>query len=196
MNDRPARQFRCAGILLAAGSGSRFDPTGRRNKLLQKLPGGVEVALASAQVMRQALPCVLAVLRPGSEELQQKLEASGCATTVCADACAGMGASLAHAVSQALDADGWIIALADMPHVQPDTILQLQQALAMGAQIAAPMHAGRRGNPVGFGRTHLAALRALSGDTGARALLTAHAVTAIEVNDPGVLRDIDTQLDL
>lgn len=188
--------FDCVGILLAAGSGSRFDPSGMRNKLLQPLADGKPVALASASLMRQALPRVIAVLRPGADTLADMLAAAGCEITVCADASAGMGASLAHALARAAHADGWIIALADMPHLQSETVLRLREALAAGAQIAAPFYKGKRGNPVGFGRAHLQALLALTGDTGARALLGAHAVMPVEVDDPGVLRDIDTPGDL
>jgi molybdenum cofactor cytidylyltransferase len=57
------------------------------------------------------------------------------------------------------------------------------------------MH-GRRGNPVGFGRVHLAALLALSGDQGARRLLQSCPVTEVAVADPGIFQDIDTPADL
>lgn len=196
MPEGAAHAFDCAGILLAAGSGTRFDPTGKRNKLLQALPDGKQVARQAAEVMCAALPRVLAVLRPLGDSLDEQLAAAGCDITVCADAASGMGASLAHAIAQAAHADGWIIALADMPHIQIATVKRLAAALEAGAHIVAPFHEGRRGNPVGFSRLHLPALLALSGDAGARALLAAHPVTAIEVDDPGVLRDIDTPRDL
>ena len=49
-----------------------------------------------------------------------------------------------------------------------------------------------------FGAEHVAALRALEGDVGARAILQAHrdAVVEIPAQDEGVLRDIDTTTDL
>jgi molybdenum cofactor cytidylyltransferase len=186
----------CIGILLAAGSGSRFDPSGARNKLLQALPDGQVVAIASARNLLAALPSVLAVLRPGSDALGKAFKAIGCHTTICPEAAAGMGASLAHAIAHAAHADSWIIALADMPHVGPSTIIKLREALAAGAQIAAPVCQGRRGNPVGFGRGHLPHLLALEGDAGARALLAQHPVTLVEVDDTGVLRDVDYPEDL
>ncbi|MGA7779576.1 MAG: nucleotidyltransferase family protein, partial [Paraburkholderia sp.] len=43
---------------------------------------------------------------------------------------------------------------------------------------------------------HRDALRALDGDTGARALLTEHPVARLDVDDPGILRDVDTPEDL
>jgi molybdenum cofactor cytidylyltransferase len=51
---------------------------------------------------------------------------------------------------------------------------------------------------VAFAARHAATLQAHTGDEGARTLLAADptAVFAIEVDDPGVLRDIDRQEDL
>jgi len=186
----------CTAILLAAGSGSRFDPTGKRDKLLQSLADGCSVAVASAANLLAIMPRVLAVVRPGATELQAELRAIGCETTVCAEARQGMGASLAHAIGQSRDAAGWIVALADMPYVKPATIRALLDALQGGAEIAAPCCDGQRGNPVAFSRIHLAHLLALSGDQGARHLLQSYPVRLVEVNDAGVLRDIDRPQDL
>jgi molybdenum cofactor cytidylyltransferase len=108
-----------------------------------------------------------------------------------------MGASLAWAIRASSPAPfGWIVALADMPFLDPATIVALCDALADGASIAAPVFAGQRGNPVGFAPEYGAALRALTGDQGARALLAAHPVVLVPVNDPGVLQDVDTDADL
>ena|GEM_PF-10184 len=184
------------GILLAAGRGRRFDPGGARDKLLQALPNGDAVAVASAKNLLAALPRVLAVVRPGADRLAAQLAALGCEVTVCADADSGMAASLAHAVARARAAPGWLLALADMPYVRPDTLRALARALGDGADIAAPLHLGRRGNPVAFGRRHLARLLALRGDQGARAILKDHPVTDVAVDDAGVTQDIDTPADL
>ena len=190
----PAR--RIVGILLAAGIGERFDPGGLRSKLLQTLPGGDKVAQASAKALRAALPQVIAVVRPGSDELADVLRNAGCDVILCADAKHGMGASLAYALSHARDADGWVVGLADMPYVQTGTISALADALLHGADIAAPVFEGKRGNPVGFRSTHLPQLLALDGDQGARSLLMTRPVTTLVVADAGILRDIDTPADL
>jgi molybdenum cofactor cytidylyltransferase len=183
-------------ILLAAGKGSRFDPLGVRNKLLQTLPDGCTVAVASAASLLAVMPKVLAVVRPNDHQLRAELQAIGCEVTTYADAADGMGATLAHAVQQSTHAAGWIVALADMPYLQPATIRALLDALRDGADIAAPVHEGRRGNPVAFGRVHLRALLQLSGDVGARRLLQNYPVQLLEVNDPGIHLDIDRPQDL
>ena len=189
------------GILLAAGRGRRFDPQGARNKLLQLLPGGEPVVLASARHLLDVLPRVIAVVPPSDGGVAAALRALGCEVTVCAAADSGMAASLVHAIRHSLTcftapADAWLVALGDMPWVRTDTMCALLDALASGAGIAAPVHQGRRGNPVAFGGIHLAALLALQGDAGARALLQSCPVTQVAVIDPGILRDVDTPADL
>lgn len=184
------------GILLAAGRGKRFDPSGLRNKLLQPLANGDAVVVASAKNMLAALPRVIAVVRPGEDRVASALGAVGCEVRVCGDADTGMAASLTHAIDFSKGAEGWVIALGDMPHVQPATIVALAAAIDNGARIAAPVHQGRRGNPVAFSSVHLPLLLALDGDQGARAILKSHTVTEVAVEDNGVLRDIDTPDDL
>lgn len=188
------------GILLAAGRGRRFDPLGQRNKLLQALPeaGGEPVAVVSARKLLAVTPTVIAVVPPDDGGVGALLAATGCEVTVCADADTGMAASLVHAIRHSLptNPNGWLVALADMPHVAPATLRLLADALAAGAPIAAPVMDGRRGNPVGFRRIHLDALLALHGDQGARSLLQTCAVTELAVADPGIFRDIDTPADL
>lgn len=187
---------RIVGILLAAGRGARFDPVGLQNKLLQRLPNGEPVVLASMTNLMDALPEVCAVVRPDSETTVKLLQDAGCRVTVCADAGLGMGVSLVHALRQVQDADGWVIALADMPWVEPHTIAALSDAIRAGADIAVPVYAGSRGNPVAFSRAHLKALLQLEGDRGARSLLTTLPITEVVVDDRGILRDIDLPADL
>lgn len=188
------------GILLAAGRGRRFDPLGQRNKLLQPLPaaGGDPVVVASARKLLSLFDTVIAVVPPDDGGVGALLSSLGCEVTVCPDADTGMAASLVHAIRHSLshDPQAWLVALGDMPHVAPATLRLLADALAAGAGIAAPVLDGRRGNPVGFGRVHLDALLALSGDQGARRLLQTCPVAEIAVTDPGIFRDIDTPADL
>ena len=182
------------GILLAAGAATRF----RANKLLHPLPGGTPIAVSAAQNLRGALERVIAVVRPGVPELERALAATGVEMTVCPDAMAGMGHSLAHAIAAAPDAAGWVVALADMPFVAPETIRRVAAALAEGAALAAPAYRGERGHPVGFAASYRDELVALSGDAGARAILGRDRarMRIVAVDDPGVLRDIDTPEDL
>jgi molybdenum cofactor cytidylyltransferase len=186
--------LRIVGILLAGGSATRFGS----DKLLHPLPDGTPIAVASARRQIAAVPRVVAVVRPDAPGLERVLRTAGAEVTVCERAAEGMGVTLAHAVHAAGDADGWVIALADMPFIHPDTIRRVADAVAGGATIAAPVYRGQRGHPVGFARDFRASLERLTGDAGAREILTAHpaALVRVPVDDPGVLRDIDTPADL
>ncbi len=185
------------GILLAAGRGRRFDPSGARNKLLQPVAGGEPVVVASARAMLAVLPKVVAVVAPDDGGVADALRALGCDVTICPDADDGMAQSLVHALRHSLpEAHGWLIALGDMPHVRVSTIQALADALVGGAVIAAPVCAGKRGNPVAFSAACLPELLALSGDEGARHILKRHQVTEVAVDDPGIFQDIDQPSDL
>lgn len=183
-------------VLLAAGRGSRFDASGARNKLLSALPDGRLVCVAAAQALRAALPRVVAVVSTAQTEVAARLREAGCEVSICPDAAAGMGHSLAWGVQQAADASAWLIALADMPFLRAETVKRLLDQPGGADRIVVPILGGRRGHPVLFGRAHGAALMALQGDRGARSLLANHPVLEVAVDDPGVLRDIDTPADL
>lgn len=181
-------------ILLAAGAGRRFGG----GKLLHPLEDGAAIAAHAARNLAAAGLPVTAVVRPGDFPLAELLEQEGCHVTFCPDADRGMGVSLAHGVTAARDAGGWIVALADMPRIRPATIARVTQALAAGADIAAPAYQGDRGHPVGFSRRFLHELQAMTGDSGARALVQRNQalVRLIDTDDPGVLFDIDRRDDL
>lgn len=189
------------GLLLAAGKGSRFDPAGNQNKLLQITANGQLVAENSARNLLAVLPDSLAILSTTSsidtlELLSSTLQKTGCMLTVCPNAEQGMAASLVHGLQQSADYAGWIIALADMPYVKPDSIKKLLYTMQAGVDIGVLVYQGQRGNPVGFSRKYLDQLLALSGDQGARKLLQQYLVTEIAVDDPGILHDIDVPEDL
>jgi molybdenum cofactor cytidylyltransferase len=182
------------GIMLAAGASKRFGS----DKLMHPLTGQTPVALAALARLRAAVPHVIAVVRPGAAMLENLLSEAGATVILCANAEDGMGASLAAAVSASGEVAGWVIALADMPYIRPETISKIAAALAAGADIVAPVYRGERGHPVGIAARFRPQLLALRGDAGARSVLKEHAglVKLIEVDDPGVCRDIDTPEDL
>jgi molybdenum cofactor cytidylyltransferase len=182
------------GLLLAAGSASRFGS----DKLQHPLPHGVAIAVQAARHLHAAVPHVVAVVRPGAQDTARALAEEGCEVAVCAEAHKGMGASLACAVRVAGAADGYLVALADMPFVRPSTIAAVRDALASGALLAAPYWRARRGHPVGFAGSLRAELEALTGDEGARRVLASHEARLVKVpvGDPGAIRDIDKPSDL
>jgi molybdenum cofactor cytidylyltransferase len=189
--------FFCCGILLAAGQGKRFDPSGRQHKLLQVLPSGQNVVSASARNLQQVFPRSWGVLADQSLAIQASLQACNFPTYFCPDAALGMAHSLRTGIEQLpVNADAFVIALADMPFVSVQSLMAIRDGLAKGADIVVPVYRGQRGNPVGFSRRYLPQLFNLSGDRGARQLLQTQLVTEIDVDDPGILQDIDRPEDL
>ena len=186
--------MKIVGLLLAAGTASRFGA----DKLLHRLPHGVPIAVQAARHLRSALPQVVAAVRPASDELERLLAAEGVRAVVCERAAEGMGASLACAVRAAGPADGYVVALADMPFVRPSSIAAVRDALAAGAVLAAPYFHARRGHPVGISARFRAELETLGGDEGARRIVAMHGAELVKVpvGDPGVIRDIDRPADL
>lgn len=187
------------GILLAAGFSRRF---GAEDKLMQLLPDGRPLALAAAQNLLAALPRTVAVVRPEAVMLAALLAAAGAEVVTCAADKIEMADSLATAVRYAAGHteanSGYVIALADMPFIQPQTIAAVAVALADGALIAAPAYRQQRGHPVAFAAGLRAELENLRGDEGARSVLQRHRheIHVLEVADSGVLADIDTPHDL
>lgn len=182
-------------ILLAAGSAKRFGS----DKLRHALPHDVPIAIQAARNLMAVFgDGVLAVIRPDANELAELFAQEGCKLAVCERAAEGMGASLACGVGVAGPADGYVVALGDMPFIRASTIAAVRDALAGGAALAAPYFRARRGHPVGISGRFRAELEGLRGDEGAKQLLAAHAdqLVKIPVGDPGAIRDIDAPGDL
>lgn len=187
-------QIDTVGLLLAAGSATRFGS----DKLLHSLLHGVPIAVQSARHLKTGIDRVIAVVKPGASALAEAFANEGVEIVVCENAAEGMGASLACAARKAGKADGYLVALADMPFVRPTSVAAVRAALEAGAPLCAPYFRARRGHPVGIAGSFFNDLVSLRGDEGARKLLAEHEkrLVKIAVGDPGVLRDIDRPEDL
>ena len=179
-----------AVVVLAAGAGSRY--RGTRHKLSEKLGGDTVLV----RTLRNAIASEMSVVLVISEALIA--EAKGLVAPqdmVVVDARSqvgwGMGDSIAAGVSIHASATGWLVLPADMPLVRPSSLRAVAAALDQ-QPIAFAQHRGRRGHPVGFGAELFSELVMLKGDEGARRLLARYPTAAVELDDPGVLFDIDT----
>uniref|UniRef100_A0A7C1XI35 Nucleotidyltransferase family protein n=1 Tax=Pseudomonas graminis TaxID=158627 RepID=A0A7C1XI35_9PSED len=183
----------CA-IVLAAGLGSRYRAVAghHRNKLLAQCVGrdGME---------RSVLEQVLANVKPFADKTVLLTRSDYCSVAelglrhgyevVVLDS-PGMGDSIAAAVSAEPAHRGWLIALGDMPFIHVDTLERLTRSVEDDA-ISVPVHGGRYGHPVAFGRAFGPALMALVGEKGAKRLFQGARIKEVEVDDPGVLWDVD-----
>ncbi|HYC04736.1 MAG TPA: molybdopterin-binding/glycosyltransferase family 2 protein [Azospirillaceae bacterium] len=184
---------RVAALVLAAGLSRRMGS----NKLLADDGGAplvrrtVEAALAS-----RARP-VLVVTGNEAERVRAALEGLEVAFIHAPDHAEGLSASLKAGLRALPDmAEAVLVCLGDMPRVPAETLDRLIAAWnpVEGRAICVPVHQGRRGNPVLWDRRFMPDMLALTGDQGAKALLSAHAelVAEVLVDAPGVHLDVDT----
>jgi molybdenum cofactor cytidylyltransferase len=186
-------RFRPTIIVPAAGRGSRFAGTG--HKLEQSLGGATVLGHTLRQAVQTQLP-VLCVTTAAMAPLAHAQLARRDVLVLAADQAAqGMGHSIALAVAERSGAPGWLVLPGDMPMVKPATLLAVASALEDHAVVFA-QHKGRRGHPVGFAAELYSELVLLSGDDGARRVMLRYPAFACEVDDPGVLLDVDTVADL
>jgi CTP:molybdopterin cytidylyltransferase MocA len=94
--------------------------------------------------------------------------------------------------------EGALLALCDQPHFSTATIEALLSAHAQtGRSIVAARYGGHLGAPALFLKKHFAALSALTGDEGARKLITrVPADTVAAVDLPDLALDLDTPEDV
>lgn len=185
-------------LLLCAGQGSRFDPTGRTSKLLAPLPlGGVVMGAAIDSLSAFPEHPLLAVIESSQEQVKAYLSDREVAWVEAPDAQLGMGYSIAAGVRDSQEADGWLICLGDMPYIQSSTIAQiLSVAKAHPESIIAPSCDGRRGHPVWIPGIFKQDLLGLKKDEGPRHLLDRGPLVLINTTDRGIYQDIDTPADL
>lgn len=181
--------------MLAAGYSRRFGADKRRATLAD----GRSLLAASLALPCSMLEEVWLVLRPDEAPAALDLP-PGVRVVQNPTTAQGMGHSLAAGAERLLAesrADAVAIFLADMPSIRRHS-LEVLMACAAPDRIVQPSHQGKRGHPVLFGRDFWPQLAALGGDAGARAVLqhNAEALHIVELNDAGVLQDIDTPADL
>ncbi len=189
------RGRRVAAIILAAGRSSRMAP---RNKLLIPDQAGVPmVARVTDAVTASAARPVVVVTGHAEEEVRAALAGRDVVFAHNPDHAQGLSASLRVGLDAlGEEADAALICLGDMPLVSPGLIDRLISAYDAeeGRAIIVPTVAGRQGNPVLWDRRFFSAMRAVTGDVGARHLLGEHAdsVHEVEMENAAALRDFDT----
>lgn len=181
-------------IVLAAGQGSRFRAAAGadQDKLLADCIGLDGVTRPVIEQVLMNLPERVVrrwlVTSPDRQAVIRLATAYGCEVLLLDSA--GMGDSIAAAVAASGSADGWLVVLGDMPFIQPSTLERVIDAVQDDG-ISVPVRAGKYGHPVAFGRALGLRLMALSGDRGAKPLFAQAVVREVQVEDPGVLWDVD-----
>ncbi len=187
MRSRPAI------IVTAAGLGSRFG--GAVHKLDQVFDGTTVLVSTVRHAIRSTLPVLVVTTAGRAAALAGVVAERDIVVLTEAQAARGMGASIATGVVERSGSRGWLVLPGDMPLVQPATLLAVAGALEQHP-VAYAQYRGRRGHPVAFAAELYSELVQLSGDDGARRVMLRYPAHGQEVEDPGVLLDIDTPADL
>jgi len=192
-----------AGVLLAAGEGSRFG----QPKALVKL-NGQTLAERGVGLLRAGGADPILVVTGAVP-----LELDGTVTVDNPQWRTGMGSSLRAALQTLTEVDpgpeigpeigtavgAVVVALADQPLVGAEAIARLIAAYRGGASVAVAAYHGQPRNPVLLAREHWPEVIATAtGDQGARTFLRTRPelVTLVECGDTGRPDDIDTPADL
>jgi CTP:molybdopterin cytidylyltransferase MocA len=180
-----------AGLILAAGSGSRLG----QPKALVEL-GGERLVDRAVRVMRDG-GCDPIVVVSGAAPVS----VSGATVVVNKGWATGMGSSLRVGLTALADsaAPAVVVSLVDQPDIGADVVRRVIEAFAAGATVVTATYAGKRRNPVLLARATWAEVARLAeGDEGARPYLAAHPdeITGVECDDLGSPADIDTPDDL
>ncbi|WP_227377703.1 nucleotidyltransferase family protein [Haladaptatus halobius] len=184
------------GVLLAAGTSSRF---GSPNKLLRKLDGVPVVRRAAWTLTASSVNKVIVVLGYNDALVADILATVEKSVVHNPHYEEGQGTSVAQGALAAEDvgADAAVFHLGDMPCVDSQTVDALVDAYEKtDATIVVPTYDGERGNPVLFDASHFETLQRLKGDDGGRLLFKANPIERVPVNDPGIHLDVDTPEDL
>ena len=188
-------QPRLATILLAAGRSQRM---GEVNKLLIPIEGRPMIQLVVETIADAVSTDIYVVTGFEAERLEAGLADLDARFVFNERFQSGMGVSLAEGARAIADGDyiGAMALLGDLPYLKSDTVKLVAEIFFEhgGQRIVAPEFEGRQGHPVVFPKSCFGELANLTGDRGAKELIAARgrSVVRVEVDDPGVIRDVDT----
>jgi len=186
-------RFRPTIVIPAAGLGRRF--AGPLHKLQQPFNGSTVLGSTVRHAIETQLSVVVVTTAALADLVSRQLATRDIVVLDDVAAANGMGHSISAGVAERSGAPGWLVLPGDMPLVRPGSILAVASALEQ-YPVAYAQHRGRRGHPVGFGAELYSELILLRGDDGARRVMARYPAHGVELDDPGVLLDIDTGSDL
>jgi molybdenum cofactor cytidylyltransferase len=179
-----------AGVVLAAGAGTRF---GGRKQLAEldrrPLLEHALAAMESAPVGKR-----IVVLGADAAQIADSVDLHGARAVVCDDWESGQSASLRAGLEAAgPEADAVVVTLGDQPWIAARAIAAVIAARGEGAQAVRATYDGAPGHPVLIERDLFAAVRTLSGDVGARDVLRGAHVRDVPCDGLGGPGDVDTR---
>ena len=183
------------GVVPAAGAAERFGS----EKLLARVGDRPLIERTVRSLLDGGVDRVVVVLAPGADELRGVLDHIGrVGIAVNRDRDRGMLSSIQAGLREDRGGDPILVLPGDMPYVVPATVSALLARHAEDGAIVSPRFRGKRGHPVVIpARLRDEILEAGGGDT-LHDVLRRHASERadVEVEDRGVVRDVDEPGDL
>jgi molybdenum cofactor cytidylyltransferase len=198
MSTKTRVDSRVGAVVLAAGSSSRMGEP----KQLLPLADNTVLGRTLENLLVAKVDEIVLVLGSSAQTIRQRIADSPIKRLkffLNPEYAQGMATSLRVGLA-GLDGntDAALIVLADQPFIRTETFDRIMdQYRHSEAQIVIPMFQGSRGNPVLLDRSVFHEVMALCGDIGCRAIFGNHLdeIIKVEVNDIGVLLDIDNKED-
>lgn len=180
-----------SAVILAAGMSKRMGIP----KQLMDYNGKPMLRVVVENTIKAPVDEIIVVL--GNEAIQAARSLEGLAVKLAVNKNYAKGQSTSVRAGLELverRARGVLFVLGDQPLVKVETIRLLVDSFKEKGGIAAPFYNGVRGNPVLFENSLLQCADEIRGDQGARGIIELHPglLNRVDVNDPGVLIDIDT----
>jgi molybdenum cofactor cytidylyltransferase len=184
-------------IVPAAGKGNRFGG----GKLLAPVNGVPMIERTVRSLLDGGVVSVVVVLAPDSDVANagKAIPALGdrrVRSVINSDPSRGMFSSIQAGLAAVADRTNVILVLpADMPFVRAGTIGTILDAARQSAEPMSPTYEGRRGHPLALPACLRAALLAVDPKESLNDALRVLSLPRQElaVDDPGILRDIDTR---
>ncbi len=181
-----------AALILAAGESSRMG----QDKALLAYHGGTFLESILRTLREAAIARIAVVLGHHASEIQEAVNLAGAEVVLNPNYHRGQTSSLQMGLKalETEEVEAVVLCLVDHPEISARTVRQIVAAFRdSGAPVVIPTYRGRRGHPVLIGRQLFDELQALGPEAGANKVVRRHreATKFVEVDDPGILLDID-----
>lgn len=190
------RAFRSVAVVPAAGAAERFGG----DKLLADIDGETMIDRTIAALLDGGVDEVIVVFGPDGFSLQRDVSSlldPRVRPDLNPDPSRGMLSSIQEGLRTALG-EALLVLPGDMPYVGGASVALLLETFGRGTAIVSPRHHGKRGHPIVLPYALRDLVLAADPRSNLHEVLKPHAAERVDVDvdDPGVVRDVDTPSDI